>query len=67
MYTEKDFKSKKALKEALAAGEKIAVYAPGLGEVPENGRVALEGPHYPRPHAWYAEGIMENGFLKSVK
>jgi hypothetical protein len=67
MYTEEDFKSKKALKEALAKGEKIAVYAPGLGEVPANGNVTLEGPHYPKPHTWYAQGVMENGYLKSVK
>ncbi len=67
MYTTKNFKSKKSVKEAIKAGEKITVYAPGLGEIPENGIVYLEGPHYPEPHRWYAEGQMKNGFLVSVK
>jgi hypothetical protein len=67
MYTTENFKSKKALKEALAKGEKVTVFTPGLGTVPQNGRVSLEGPHYPKPHTWYAEGTMENGVLVKVK
>lgn len=67
MYTTIDFKSKKALREAVAAGVKVTVYQPGLGDVPANGRVALEGPHYPKPHTWYAEAVLEGGFVKSVK
>lgn len=68
-YTLKNFKTKKALKEALAAGEKIATYQPGPfnTEHPKNGRVSLEGPHYPAPHTWYAQGILQDGFLVSVK
>jgi hypothetical protein len=66
-YVEPNFKSKKELKEALKAGKDIEVFQPGLGTVPLNGHVTLEGPHYPRPHTWYAEGKMENGRLVSVK
>ena len=66
MYTGKDFKTKKALKEAIAAGKKIDVYAPGLGSVPLNGKVILEGPHYPAPHTWYATGILVDGCLTKV-
>ena len=66
-YVSPNFATKKALKEALAAGKPIDVYQPGLGTVPTNGRIALEGPHYPKPHTWYAEAVMENGKLVKVK
>ncbi len=67
-YVSPNFKTKKALKEALAKNPgSVEVYQPGLGSVPVNGRVTLEGPHYPEPHKWYAQGLMENGQLVSVK
>ena len=34
---------------------------------PQNGRVFLEGPHYPAPHSWYAEATLENGAVVKVK
>lgn len=67
MYVSPNFKTKKALKEALAADKDVQVFAPGLGEVPTNGRVSLEGPHYPAPHSWYAEGTMQGGRLVRVR
>jgi len=66
MYVRPNFKTKKSLKEAVARGDKVEVFAPGLGTIPENGRVSLEGPHYPEPHKWYAAGTMENGRLVKV-
>lgn len=66
-YVSQNFKTKKALKTALAEGKSIEVFQPGLGTVPHDGRVFLEGPHYPAPHSWYAEGRMENGKLVSVR
>lgn len=66
-YVNPNFRTKKALKDALAAGQKITMYEPGLGKIPENGTVSLEGPHYPQPHTWYATGIVENGKLVKVK
>jgi ribosomal protein S12 len=67
MYVRPNFKTKKALKEALAAGKEVVVFCPGVGTVPENGRVTIEGPHFPEPHKWYAEGTMKDGKLVSVK
>lgn len=69
MYTTKNFKSKKALKEAIAAGETITVYQPGPfgGNEPKDGTVALEGPHYPEPHKWYASATLKDGKVISVK
>ena len=69
MYTTKNFKTKKALKQAVANGEKIGVYqlGPFGGNEPRNGRVAVEGPHYPEPHRWYARCTLENGFIVKVE
>ena len=62
MYVSPNFKTKKALREALENGKTVDVYNPGLGgNPPTNGRVALEGPHYPAPHTWYATATLENG------
>ena len=91
-YVEPNFKTKKALREALAARAaweqlratgpmtigavlaaktpeppRIRVFQPGLGEVPVDGVVYLEGPHFPEPHRWYARGVMRGGVLVSVK
>lgn len=66
-YVLPNFKAKKALQIALTAGEQVEVLEPGLGTVPKDGRVYLEGPHYPAPHTWYGVGEMIDGKLVSVK
>ncbi len=66
-YVSPNYKTKKQLKEALEAGKNVEVYQPGLGTIPENGTVYLEGPHYPEPHRWYAQGTMAGGKLVKVK
>jgi hypothetical protein len=65
-YTSKNFKTKKDLKAAIAAGQKITVFQPALGSVPRDGNVFLEGPHFPEPHKWYASGVMKDGYLVKV-
>ncbi len=68
MYTTTNFSTKKALKEAVAAGQQVTVFNPGpFGNAPDNGVVYLEGPHYPKPHRWYAQATMKNGVVVSVK
>jgi hypothetical protein len=69
MYTSTNFKTKKALKEAVAAGQRVTIYQPGPfgGNEPLNGTVCLEGPHYPAPHTWYASATIENGYVTKVK
>jgi hypothetical protein len=67
MYVSPNFASKKALKDALAAGQTVNVFSPGPFPCPQNGRVAVEGPHYPKPHKWYGEATVENGHVVSVK
>lgn len=66
-YVNPNFKTKKALKEAILSGKNVEVYQPGLGTVPTTGRISLEGPHYPEPHRWYASGTMLNGRLVDIK
>lgn len=67
MYTETNFKSKKAMKEAVASGAQVAVFQPG-GFFPgkTDGRVAIEGPHYPRPHTWYASVLIADSVIVKV-
>jgi hypothetical protein len=68
MYTEENFKSKKALKEAVAAGKPVRVYQPGPfgGNEPTDGKITLEGPHYPAPHTWYASAVLKDGLVVKV-
>jgi hypothetical protein len=69
MYTDTNFKTKKALKEAVAAGKTVTVHQPGPfgGNVPTNGIVTLQGPHFPQPHRWAATATLENGRVVEVK
>ena len=64
MYTRRNFKTKKSLREALQNGERIEVFQPG-GTFPSktDGEIGLEGPHYPAAHSWYASAIIENGVI----
>lgn len=67
-YTDINFKTKKALKEALVNGERITVYQPGPfgSNIDPNGTVYLEGPHYPAPHTWYAKATLKDGVVVKV-
>ena len=73
MYTDRNFKTKKELKEAVAkhlAGEGPAVtyYQPG-GFFPTDlnaKMITVEGPHYPQPHKWYARCETKNGVIIKV-
>jgi hypothetical protein len=74
-YTDTNFKSKKALKEAVKTSE-VKVWSRGsvmygLGgksleaSKTEPQKVYLEGPHYPAPHTWYASAMILNGIIMS--
>lgn len=72
MYVDPNLKSKKALKEAVAqyvATGKGAVYvfSPGPFPCPKDGEVSVEGPHYPKPHSWYARVEVKDGIVVKVK
>jgi hypothetical protein len=69
MYTNTNYKTKKALKDAIAEGKKVGYYQPGPfgGNEPRNGTIYLEGPHYPAPHTWYAQAEVKDGYVVKVK
>ena len=69
MYTHRNFKTKKELKEAIARGEQITFFQSGPfgGNESKEGTIYLEGPHYPEPHRWYAIANVENGVIVKVK
>lgn len=67
MYTVKNYRSKKAFKDDVAAGVEVRIYAPGLGTCKTDGTEFVEGPHYPEPHKWYAQVEMKDGKVVKVK
>ncbi len=79
-YTVINFRTKKALKEFVIRYlenkaesndciEPVRCYQPGLGPDLSNftGSVALEGPHYPAAHSWYAAAELKDGIVVNVK
>jgi len=73
MYTVVNFKTKKALKEAVAKKKILRVFQPNdmfgnpKAGATYTGNICLEGPHYPAPHKWYATAQVERGSIVSVK
>jgi len=73
MYTHQNFKSKKALKDAVAAGQEVGIFQPNeMFPNPKaapnfTGQAAVEGPHFPKSHSWYATVEVVNGRVVKVK
>lgn len=67
MYVNPNFKTKKALRGAVAAGEPVAIWSPGPFPAPQDGKATVEGPHYPEPHRWYAAVEVKDGIVVKVK
>jgi hypothetical protein len=68
MYVSPNFKTKKAFKEAVASGMTVTVFNPGpFGYPPNNGDCSVEGPHYPKPHTWYARVTITDGKVTEVE
>ena len=69
MYTDKNYRTKKQLKEDVAAGVQVTYYQPGPfgGNEPTEVTIYLEGPHYPEAHKWYASAVVKDGYIVSVK
>ena len=67
MYCERNFPTKKALQLAVAQGDVVTLFAPGLGTPVTNGNETVEGPHFPKPHTWYAQVVMKDGVVVKVR
>ena len=66
-YVDPDYKTKKAFKEAVKAGVEHRPYNPsGMFPPKTNGHETVEGPHYPKPHTWYASCWVDDGVVVSV-
>ncbi len=65
-YVSPNFQSKKALKEAVAAGKPVSVFSPGPFPCSTEGRVSIEGPWFPEPHRWYGSALVEKGRVVKV-
>lgn len=64
MYTDTNFKTKKALKEAVAEGKEVTVFQPGgFFESKTDGPITLEGPQFPAAHTWYAQAVIKDGVI----
>lgn len=68
MYVQPNFKTKKALQDAVAAGQTVTVYNPDVGDAPPyEGEVDVEGPWFPKPHMWYGTVKLVDGRVKEVR
>jgi hypothetical protein len=66
-YVDPDYPTKKAFLEAVKRGVKHYPYNPGLGMPVHDGSNSVEGPHYPKPHKWYAAVIIKNGVIVEAR
>ena len=72
MYTHTNYRTKKAVKEAVLAGQVVTIFQPGGYFYPPEanpgytGQAFLEGPHYPEPHKWYARVDVKDGQVVKV-
>ena len=66
-YVRPDYPTKRDFKAAVAAGVKHETYNPSrMFETAQNGRDVIEGPHYPKPHKWYAAVVVQNGVVIKI-
>ncbi len=68
MYADGNPKTKKQLKEWVKSGRVVCAFQPGgMFDAQTDGPCAIEGPHFPKPHRWYAEANLKDGRIVSVK
>lgn len=67
-YVDPNYPTKRAFVTAVLAGVQHTPYNHGgMFPTPHNGRVSIEGPHYPKPHRWYADCDVVNGVITKVR
>jgi hypothetical protein len=66
-YVNPNYKTKKEFKAAIEQGDRPATYNySGMFQTTQNGQDTIEGPHYPKPHKWYARVQVVNGQVVKV-
>ena len=66
MYTYENFKTAKALRQAVKSGKLVEVFHPGLGFPVRDGEGVIEGPHFPESHRFYVRVIVKNNVIEKV-
>lgn len=67
-YVDPDYKTKKEFKEAVDKGVEHRPYNPsGAFPTKTDGTEFIEGPHFPKPHKWYAQALVRGGVVVKVK
>ena len=67
MYSVFDYPSKRALRTAVEEYGRVFCFQPGpFGPDVDDGVHCCEGPHYPKPHRWYAEVVVKDGAIVKV-
>lgn len=66
MYADGNPKTKAAFKRLVAAGG-ATIFSPGEFPPKRDGVEYVEGPHYPKPHTWYAQVTMQDGVVIKIK
>lgn len=67
-YVDPDFGAKKEFLAAVKRGAQMTPYNPsGMFPIKSEGRITIEGPHYPKPHRWYAEATVRDGVIVGAK
>ena len=68
MYCVENFKSGKALKEAVKSGREVRVFQPGpFGPAVPDGWGVAEGPHNPEPHKWWVGVVVKDGVVVKIQ
>jgi hypothetical protein len=67
-YVNPDYTTKKQFIEAVKSGVEHRTYNPSsMFPTTQNGDDVIEGPHYPKPHKWYASVKVQNGKVVSAR
>ncbi len=67
-YVDGNPKTKAELKRIVKAGGQPGIFSPGPFPLSPVGTydTSVEGPHYPKPHSWYARVRVEDGVIVKV-
>jgi hypothetical protein len=67
-YVNPNYATKKDFLISVKLGNNLMPYNPNeMFPVTQNGNIVIEGPHYPKPHRWYAACVVKDGIIVSAK
>ncbi len=66
MYAKGNPRTKKALRQLIASGNPPAIFSPGPFGAPSEGVSTVEGPHFPKPHRWWAQVKVKDSIIVKV-